>query len=443
MKIGMFLARMGIPDFRAQPKMAATIWRCDRIAENSKPALVIGSLVSVLAFGLWASHTLIDAVTRSTGTVVPYSQNQIIQHLEGGIVSDILVREGDKVEKGQVLVRIRDSQSQATLSQNITQLAAKRATLARLEAELGEAATLTFPEDLTDPTLLANERDLFTRRRRDQAEQILILNDKMRQHEISLAGLHARRANLKRERELSAERAESLERLNKSGAAPRNDVLQSLSILQQLDTKITDLDHDIPQTEAALSEAVRQRNGAVFKFKAAASEEKVKLLAEIAQLNEAITGMRERATRTDIRSPTAGIINKRYVATLGGIIAPGAPIMEIVPESDTIAIEAQLSPQDRAEIWPGTRAIVKITAYDYSVYGGLEAQVIDISPDLIRERDGQPYFRVRLNAANRLGNKHPIIPGMMANVDILTHRYTVAEYLLTPLRTMNDMAFRR
>jgi len=443
MKIGIFRARCGIPGVRTQSEMAGSVWLCDRIAENAKRSLVVGVLVSVIAFGLWSSNTWIDAVTRSAGTVVPYSQNQIIQHLEGGIVSEILVREGEKVAKEQVLVRIRDSQSQATLSQNITQLAAKRATLARLEAELGEAPGLTFPEDLTDPSLLANERDLFMRRRRDQAEQILILNDKMRQHEISLAGLHARRANLRRERELSAERAESLDRLNKSGAAPRNDVLQSLSNLQQLDTRITDLDHDIPQTEAALSEALRQRNGAIFKFKAAASEEKVKLLVETAQLHEAIASLQERATRTDIRSPAAGIINKLYVATVGGIISPGAPIMEIVPESDTIAIEAQLSPQDRAEIWPGTRAIVKITAYDYSVYGGLEAQVIDISADLIRERDGHPYFRVRLNAANRLGNRHPIIPGMMANVDILTHRYTVAEYLLTPLRAIKDMAFRR
>jgi len=434
---------MSIPRLMAQPAEPAGPWRCDGIARESNRFLVAGGVVSLLLFGLWCSTTMIDAVTRSIGTVVPYSQNQIIQHLEGGIVSEILVREGQKVAQGQVLVRIRDSQSLATLQQNITQLSAKRASLARLDAEISEATTIAFPPDLTDATIMANERDLFTQRRRDQSEQILILNDKVRQHEISLAGLHARRVNLKQERELIAERSESLNRLNKSGAASKNEVLQSLTALQQLDTRITDLDHDIPQTEAALSEAMRQRNGAMLKFKAAASEEKVKLLVEITQLQEAIVGMRERATRTDIRSPTSGIINKQYVATVGGVISPGVPIMEIVPDNDTIAIEAQLSPQNRAEIWPGTRAIVKITAYDYSVYGGLEAQIVDISPDVIRDKDGQPYFRVRLNAANRLGEKHPIIPGMMANVDILTRRYSVAQYLLTPLLNMRDMAFRR
>jgi membrane fusion protein, adhesin transport system len=418
-------------------------WRCDEIARQSNRTLVYGALLSTVLLGIWCTTTSIDAVTRSMGTVVPFSQNQVIQHLEGGIVSEILVREGDKVAVDQILVRIRDSQSQSTLQQNLTQLAAKRVSLARIEAELNDSIHILFPEDIQDASILANERELFTQRRRDQNEQILILNDKVRQQEISLGGLAARRENLRRERELSFERTESLQRLSRSGAVSKNEVLQALTSLQQLDTKITDLNHDIPQTEAALSEAVRQRNGAILKFKAAASEEKVKHLVEIAQLNDAISSLRDRATRTDIRSPTAGIVNKRYVSTVGGVIAPGAPIMEIVPANDTIAIEAQLLPQDRGEIWPGTRAIVKITAYDYSLYGGLEAQVVDISPDLLRDKDGQPYFRVRLNAANRLGEKYPIIPGMVANVDMLTRSYTVAQYLLTPLLNVQDMAFRR
>ncbi len=417
--------------------------RCDTIRSDAHRTLLIGSAVGLGALIAWANLTQIDAVTRSSGTVVPFNQNQIVQHLEGGIVSEILVRDGDKVEQGQLLLRIRDSQSLATLQQTQTQLAAKRATLARLEAEIAGSPQIAFPSDLDESFILINERDLFQQRRREQTEQIMLLDDKIRQHEIALAGLNARRTNLQRERDLTSQRTQSLQRLSDLGAVSRNELLQGLTALQQLDTKITDINHDIPQTEAALSEAVRQRNAASLKFRSDASEEKTKVLVEASQLTEALSNLREKANRTDIRAPTTGTINKQYVSTVGGVIAPGAPILEIVPSSDTIAIEAQLSPQDRAEIWPGSKAVVKITAYDYSLYGGLDASVVDISPDIIKEKDNQPYFRVRLNAANRLGNNNPIIPGMMANVDILTKRHTVVQYLLLPLMNIKDMAFRR
>ncbi|HEY8580896.1 MAG TPA: HlyD family type I secretion periplasmic adaptor subunit [Beijerinckiaceae bacterium] len=417
--------------------------RCDAIRADARRTLLLGSAVGLVALIVWASLTEIDAVTRSSGAVVPFNQNQIVQHLEGGIVSEILVREGDKVEQGQLLLRIRDSQSLATLQQTQTQLSAKRAALARLEAEIAAAAQIAFPADLEENFILANERDLFQQRRREQTEQIMVLDDKIRQHEIALAGLNARRVNLQRERDLIAQRTQSLQRLSELGAVSRNELLQGLTALQQLDTRITDISHDIPQTEAALSEAVRQRNAASLKFRSDASEEKTKVLVEASQLTEAVTNLRDKADRTDIRAPTTGKINKQYVSTVGGVIAPGAPILEIVPSSDTIAIEAQLSPQDRAEIWPGSKAVVKITAYDYSLYGGLDASVVDISPDIIKEKDSQPYFRVRLNAANKLGDNRPVVPGMMANVDILTKRHTVLQYLLLPLMNVKDMAFRR
>ena len=416
---------------------------CAALHTDAHRKLLFGLALGFAALLTWAAFTQIDAITRSVGVVVPFNQNQIVQHLEGGIVSEILVREGDRIEKDQVLVRIRDTQSQTTLSQTLSQISTRRAALARLEADLSGAAVLTFPDDLEENVILANERDLFIQRRRDRAEQISILDDKIRQHEIALAGLNARRGNLQRERELSDQQVQSLQRLNTMGAVSKNELLRGLSSLQQLDTKLGDLNHDIPQTEAALSEAVRQRNGTLLKFRSDAAEEKTKVLADLQQLVEAASGLRERATRTDIRAPVTGTVNKQMIATVGGVIAPGAPIMEIVPSSGTIAIEAQLSPQDRADIWPGTKAVVKITAYDYSLHGALDAQVVSISPDLIKDKDSQPYFRVRLNAANRLGNDLPIIPGMMANVDMLTKRHTVLQYLLTPVVAVSDMALRR
>ncbi|CAO4163420.1 HlyD family type I secretion periplasmic adaptor subunit [Methylorubrum populi] len=416
---------------------------CDRLTRDTHRALLLGLTAGFAAIFAWSGITQIDAVTRSTGIIVPFNQNQIVQHLEGGIVSEIFVREGDRVEQDQVLLRIRDVQSETTLLQTLTQLAAKRASFARLEAELAGAARITFPSDLEEGRILDSERELFSQRRKDHAEQILVFEDKIRQQELALAGLKARWGNLQRERELWEQRRQSLQRLNDIGAVSKNELLQALTSLQQIDTKIVDLDHDIPQTEAALSEAVRQRNAALLKFRSDATEEKTKILVEISQLTEAVAGLKERATRTDIRAPVAGTVNKQMISTVGGVIAAGAPIMEIVPRSDTIAIEAQLPPQDRADIWPGSKAVVKITAYESSVYGSLDAQVVAISPDVIKDKDSQPYFRVRLNAPNRLGDNHPIIPGMMANVDILTKRHTVLQYLMTPVVEIRDMAFRR
>jgi HlyD family type I secretion membrane fusion protein len=227
------------------------------------------------------------------------------------------------------------------------------------------------------------------------------------------------------------------------GAASQNELLQAMTMLQQINTKIDDLNHDIPQTEAALSEAQRERSANILKNGSALAEEKTKALVEMAQLKESADSLKDRTARTDVRAPLSGIVNKMMVSTIGGVISPGEAILEIVPNSDTIAIEAQLSPQDRAQIWPGTKAVVKVTAYDYSVYGGLEAEVIDISPDIIKEKDNPPYFRVRLSAPSTLGDKHPISPGMMVNVDMITKEYTVLEYLLSPVKNASDLALRQ
>lgn len=410
---------------------------------RSRRFLIILMFTAVIALLSWAAMTTLTGVTRATGMVVPSMQNQIVQHLEGGIVSQIRVKQGDQVEQGQVLLSIEDSQAKSTLQQTLTQISAKTAAIARIEAELADQDVIDFPDTLTDRAILQNEQSLFEQHRRQRHEENLLLGDKIRQQEIALAGLKTRLENQMKEQLIVSERLDNVQRLNKMGAASQNELLQAMTMLQQINTKIDDLNHDIPQTEAALSEAQRERSASILKNGSALAEEKTKALVEMAQLKESADSLKDRTARTDVRAPLSGIVNKMMVSTIGGVISPGEAILEIVPNSDTIAIEAQLSPQDRAQIWPGTKAVVKVTAYDYSVYGGLEAEVIDISPDIIKEKDNPPYFRVRLSAPSTLGDKHPIIPGMMVNVDMITKEYTVLEYLLSPVKNASDLALRQ
>ncbi len=405
--------------------------------------LIFVLFAGTCALLIWSANTTLTGVARSTGIVVPFTQNQVIQHLEGGIVSEIGVREGDMVEKDQILVRIEDATARSTLEQSKTSMNAKRAAVARLDAEISGSSEIEFPGDLMSSPFIQNERDLFGQKRQQLVEELLLLDDKIKQQQIALDGFRKRMENQLKENQIADERFRGVSNLRDLGAASKTEVLQAMSALQESQSKIDDLRHDIPQTDAALSEANRQRTAAVLKAKSEAAQERNKLLTEIAQLREAITGLQDRAARTEVRAPVAGTVNKMMVTTIGGVITPGSPILELVPKSDIIAIEAQLSPQDRAQIWPGTKAVVKITAYDYSVYGAIQAEVVEISPDVVKEKEKEAYFRVRLNAPNVLGDKHPVIPGMMANVDMMTKQYTVLNYILSPIINTVDLALRQ
>jgi HlyD family type I secretion membrane fusion protein len=405
--------------------------------------LILTMFVGLLALIGWAATTRLTGITRASGVVVPLMQNQVVQHLEGGIVSRLNVKEGDRVEKGQVLLNIEAVQAKSELQQILTQISAKRAALARLEAQLADSKTLEFPPDIADPAVLRNERELFIGHMKQRAEENMVFEDKALQQHIALQGLRQRLQNQLKEREIVAERVASVRRLKDLGAASQNELLQAMTAFQDVETKLDDLNHDIPQTEAALSEALREKNAAVLKNRSQDAEEKTKTLIEIAQMSEAAAALRDKTARTEVRAPVSGIINKMMVSTVGGVISPGESILEIVPESDSIAIEARLSPQDRAQIWPGTRAVIKVTAYDYSVYGGVSAEVVSISPDVQKEKEGEPYFKVRLKAPNRLDDGHPIIPGMMVNVDMTTKDYTVLEYVTSPAIAAADVALRQ
>ncbi len=420
--------------------------RIDRIATEAHGRFVVVVGISAVLAVIWSAMTDIDKVTRGSGRIVPQQHKQEVQHLEGGIIQEILVREGDRVAAGQPLMRIENTFFRAELAQAAIEIAAKRLRLIRLEAETAGKTEIAFPPELarTMQGAVDNETSLFRRRRSNLDEQLSILQQQARQKEIELSELRSRQPSVLRERQISEERLASMRKLSAAGAASNNDTLEAERILQQTITRLSDLAHDIPRAEASLAEINGRKLEAVSRFQADAEKERTQTATDVEKLAQAVAAMQDRIRRSDVVASVAGVINKLNVSTVGGVVKPGEALAEIVPADSSIGVEMRLSPTDRADVWPGERAIVKVSAYEFSTYGGLPARVVDISPDALQDERGAPYFRVRLEAdGTGFGKDRPVLPGMVADVDVIGERQSVLGSILKPLRRLKDNALRQ
>ncbi len=399
----------------------------------------------VFAFLVWAQMTVLDKVVRGVGRVVPQAQNQLVQHFEGGIIAEILVREGDSVKKGDVLVRIDNSFARAELQSARLETRAKKLRVQRLTAEAQGLSELVFDAALTQDlaTIATREMDLFRSRMQTLDSQIRILDEQLRQKELELSELNSRWKLTQAERELVSKRLGNLRRLAIAGAVSQNELLDNERGMQQIETRISDLAHDIPRTEAALNEIRERRNEVALRFRADSERERADNELAVAKLEEQIAAMTDRSVRAEVMAPLDGVVNKLFVTTLGGVVKSGEPLVQLVPTGSAIAVEARVSPNDRAQVWPGLPATVKISAYDFSQYGGLTGKVVEVSPDTLTDEKGQAYYRVKLEAeAADFGRDKPVVPGMMAEVDILSGQQTVMQALIRPVRTLRDRALR-
>jgi adhesin transport system membrane fusion protein len=418
----------------------------DRIARNAHKNLVYGSTAAIFLFLGWSALTEIDQVVRGAGRVVPQVQNQTVQHFEGGIIKEILVREGQFVEEGETLLRIENSFSRAELSQAQISLLAVRARMQRLEQEAKGETSLKFEDVIIGaiPEIAEQERDIFISRNEELANQINIIERQIRQRELELIELQTRSKNTQKEKELVNQRLESLTRLSKVGAVSNNTMLEEQRILQQIETRLADLSYTIPRIQSALKEAQARKREAMLVFQSRAQGELGEAGLDAAKLNEAINALQDRSARSEVVAPLSGTVNKLYMTTIGGVVKSGEPLVQLVPTDAAIAVEARISPADRANIWPGQQAIVKVSAYDYSIYGGLEGKITDVSPDIFNDENGEPYYRIRLEASSEgLGEGNPITPGMVAEVDVLTGKHSVLSYLTQPLKRLQNNALRQ
>jgi HlyD family type I secretion membrane fusion protein len=420
--------------------------RCAGIASRAQKQMIYAVAAGVVLTIGWASLTTLDKVTRGAGRVVPQTRNQIVQHLEGGIVTEILVREGERVMAGAPLLRVDNSFARAELQQNQFELKAKTLQMLRLEAEASGQPMFDVPPGLASELqqIVAHERSLFRARIEGLKAQINVLDDQYRQKQLELAEIRTRWTSTQRERELVLQRVESLRRLTRMGAVSNNELLDNERSLQQIEARLAALVHDIPRLESAVQELSNRREEATLRFRADAEKDQRETGIQIGKLKEAIAAMRDRSRRTEVVAPMAGVVNKLFVDTIGGVVKSGEPLVQLVPQDATVMIEARVSPRDRGEIWPGLPAVVKVSAYDFTIHGGLKGKVLDISPDALGDEKGEPYFRVRLEAdATALGPRRPVIPGMLAQVDILSGQHTVLSYLMKPVRNMRAEALRQ
>ena len=361
------------------------------------------TLLLFVMLGAWAYLARLDEVTVGTGQVVPSSREQVVQSLEGGILSELLVREGDEVRAGQVLARLDRTRIESNVGESAARLQAARATAARLQAEVGGTA-LVFPASVAkDHDLVRAETALFQSRQSS-------LRD-------SLQGLEETLSLIQRELKLT-------ESLVAQGAASDVEVLR-------LRRQVSDLRTKIGETRS--------------QYLVKAREELARANAEIETQTSVTRGRADALSRTVVLSPVKGIVKNVEVSTVGGVIPPSGKLLEIVPVDDQLLVEARIAPKDVAFVYPGQRALVKVTAYDYAIYGGLEGQVVNISPDTIQDevKRDQFYYRVFVRTSNDHlknadGRRFPIAPGMVATTDIHTGSKTVWQYLVKPLNRARE-----
>lgn len=422
----------------------------ERFKATSAAHLILWAITAFVAvFVAWAAFARLDEVSRGQGRVIPSRQLQVVSNLEGGFVKEIMVHQGDSVQAGQVLIRLDATLSSAEFGKNEAGYNALFARITRLQAEVDEKS-LIFPDGLTRaaPTLAAAERALYSARQRDLATALSVAQAKLDQAQ-RLQGQAQVAVSIKAE-ELALARRElvMIEPLVEMGAEPQIQLLRSRSAVAQAAGGHREAQLGVLRASAAVSEAAFEARAVREDYRTRSFDQLTAAKAELAAMGRALPALEDRVRRTEVRAPVSGTVNRVLVMTVGGTVKPGEPLVEIVPRDDSLVVEVQMRPADIAFIRPGQKATVKITAYNYSVYGGLEGRVESISPDAVVDpKDGSSHYLVRVRTAGR-GPKAsdnaplPITSGMIAEVDILGDKRSVLSYLLSPLTQVQEKALR-
>jgi adhesin transport system membrane fusion protein len=398
-------------------------------------------------FLIWAYFSNIEQVTRGEGKVIPSSQIQIVQNLEGGILSEIMVDVGELVKKDQMLLRIDETRFSSSFQQNRSKYLSFMARAARLLSE-ANGTDYNVPQEVVDekPEIGVREQELFESRRREFQSSMDILQEQISQRKHEYRELTTKLEELTRTNALLQKELELTRPLVSQGAVSEVEVLHLERQASQMQGEIETIKQTIPKAQSRLQETqlgLRENKLAFFNK---AKTELNEVLAELEEVSASAIALKDRLRRTNVRSPVTGTINRLLVNTVGGVIQPGMDLVEIVPLEDTLVVEARIKPADIAFLRPDQEAKVKFTAYDFTIYGGLHARLEHISADSITDEQGNSYYLVRLRTdRNYLGletNPLPIIPGMVASVDILTGEKTILAYLLKPVLRAKYMALR-
>lgn len=429
-------------DFMSEASAA----RQNRAHPLSHLLLFIIALFLVAAL-LWADMAKLDEVTVGLGKVIPSGQVRLVQSLEGGILSKLEVAEGDVVEPEQILLHIDDTQFQSSYRESQTKFISLTAQAARLEAE-ANGTPLALPAIVLKekPELAINEKKLFSSHKRELQSAVSILKEQAEQREQELRGLKAAERQLRRGLVLARKELDLTEPMVKQGIMSEVELLRLRRELSDLEGNLENTVLTIPRTQSMLNEARTKAKEPLLAFRSRAQAQLSEVGSELSQLTESLTGLADRVNRTSVRSPVRGTVIRVRVHSIGQVIRSGMDLVEIMPMDDSLQIEARIRPSDIAFLRPGQKTIVKFTAYDFSIYGGLEGKLEQISADAITDERGENFFKILVRTQkHQLGTATkplPIIPGMVATTDILTGKKSVLDYILKPILKARSRALR-
>ncbi len=397
---------------------------------------------AIVLFLAWANFASIEEIARGDGEVIPSGHNQMVQNLEGGIVEEILVREGDEVEKNQVLLKIDNQKSQSSYSSNAIKANALEAKILRLEAETkGEE----FSAQGKDSEFMQNEEILFGKNKQQLHAKLQILQEQLIQRKQELKEARASLGHLKLSFEMLQKELRMTKPMVDKGVKSKIDYLKLQREANEVEQRCSTTELSIPRLESSINEMQENINEATLAFRAKAQEQLNEARAELEGILANATALHDQVNRTLVRSPMKGIVQTLFVNTVGGVIKPADNIVEIVPSEQTLLVEVKIKPADIAFIYHEQKAIVKFSAYDFAIYGGMEGKVVHISADTIKDDKENVFYTVRIkterNYLERKGKRHKIIPGMVANVDIITGEKTVLDYLLKPILKTKQYTF--
>ena len=419
---------------------------------DDSPRVVRITLWAILGFFIimiaWAALAEIDEVTRGDGKAIPSSRLQKIQNLEGGIVAEVFVHEGEVVNAGAPLLRLDDTRFRSNAGESEADRLALEARIQRLTAQVEGKETLTLSPTIMakSPDIANGELELFASVNKRIQSELSGLNEQLVQKKQELLDYQAKAEQYRRSLGLLQQEISMSEPLVAKGAISKVEVLRLRR--SEVDTRgqLESVTLAVPRAQAALKEIESKMGEARGRYRSEALSQLNEARTDLSKTEASGKAIEDRVNRTLVTSPVRGIVQQLMVNTIGGVIQPGNDIVEIVPLDDTLLVEAKIRPQDIAFLRPGQEAIVKFTAYDYTIYGGLKAKLEQISPDTVTDKEGKSFYVIRLRTEkNHLGSdKNPliIIPGMVASVDIITGKKTILAYLLKPILRARAEAFR-
>ena len=401
--------------------------------------LTIWGLIAFVVFCLlWANFAVVDEVTRGDGKAIPSSRLQKIQNLEGGIVAELFVREGQIVNAGDPLLRLDDTRFASNVGETEADRLALLLRVERLSAEVQDRELVVADEVREKaPRQADNEIQLFNSRKQQLLDEVAGLEEQLIQRQQELREFASKQGQFRNSLSLLRQEIRMSEPLVAEGAISQVEVLRLKRAEVEARGQLEATTLAIPRAQSAIKEVERKIDETRGRFRSDALTQLNEARTELSKIQSTGKALEDRVNRTLVISPVRGIVKQLLVTTIGGVIQPGSDLVEIVPLGENLLVEARIRPQDIAFLHPGQEAMVKFTAYDYTIYGGLKAELEQIGADTVTDDDGNSFYviKLRTNKSHLGSEEHPllIIPGMVASVDIITGKKSVLSYLLKPI----------